>query len=167
MISCSTMDPLMAISLDDPRPQWTYIRSEHRWSMSQIFGWSAWLPKDTSFQGPPSCVRSLAYLEIPMPLSRPRLLMQFRPGSYSPLAEQGRLARPGILWHLRRCTYSWQWAMRGITCLAGRPQLLIFVGDSIHGAMQSFVWHHAQRAVNPCPIATPHLAPGASQDWSS
>ena len=44
------------------------------------------------------------YFGIPMPLSRMRLLMQFRMGSHSLPIEQGRLARPVIPRQLRRCT---------------------------------------------------------------
>ena len=43
------------------------------------------------------------YFDIPMPLSRMRLLMQFRMGSHSLPVEQGRLARPMVPRQLRRC----------------------------------------------------------------
>ena len=41
---------------------------------------------------------------MPMPLSRLRLLMQFRMGSHSLPVEQGRLARPMVPRQLRQCT---------------------------------------------------------------
>ena len=44
------------------------------------------------------------YLDIPMSISRLRLLMQFRTGSHSLPVEQGRLARPMVPRHLRQCT---------------------------------------------------------------
>ena len=43
------------------------------------------------------------YFEIPMPISRLLLLMQFRMGSHALPVEQGRLARPAIPRHLRCC----------------------------------------------------------------
>ena len=52
----------------------------------------------------PSQLKTVPYFEIPMPISRLRLLMQFRMGSHALPAEQGRLARPAIPRHLRRCT---------------------------------------------------------------
>ena len=52
----------------------------------------------------PSQLKTLPYFEIPMPLSRLQLLMRSRMGSHALLVEQGRLARPAIPQHLRRCT---------------------------------------------------------------
>ena len=52
----------------------------------------------------PSQLETVPYFEIPMPISRLRLLMQFRMGSHALPVEQGRLARPAIPRHLRRCT---------------------------------------------------------------
>ena len=52
----------------------------------------------------PSQFETVPYFQIPMPISRLRLLMQFRMGSHALLVEQGRLARPAIPRHLRRCT---------------------------------------------------------------
>ena len=52
----------------------------------------------------PSQLKTVPYFELPMPISRVRLLMQFRMGSHALPVEQGRLARPAVPRHLRRCT---------------------------------------------------------------
>ena len=52
-----------------------------------------------------SQLKTVPYFEIPMPISGLRLLMQFRMGSHALPVEQGRLARPAISRHLRRCTF--------------------------------------------------------------
>ena len=78
-------------------------------------GWSACLPKNSSLQEAklctyfawflrPSQLKTVPYFAIPMPISRLRLLMPFRMGSHALPVEQGRLARPAIPRHLRRCT---------------------------------------------------------------
>ena len=51
----------------------------------------------------PSQLKTVPYFELPMP--RLRLLMQYRMGSHALPVEQGRLARPAIPRHLRRCTW--------------------------------------------------------------
>ena len=43
------------------------------------------------------------YFQIPMPISRLQLLMQFRMGSHTLPVEQGRLTKPAISQHLRHC----------------------------------------------------------------
>ncbi|RYE04502.1 MAG: reverse transcriptase family protein [Rickettsiaceae bacterium] len=53
----------------------------------------------------PSQLTFEPYYDIPMPISRLRLLLQFRMGSHSLPVERGRLARPAIPRHLRRCTF--------------------------------------------------------------
>ena len=52
----------------------------------------------------PSQLKTVPYFELPMPISRVRLLMQFRMGSHALPVEQGRLAKPAVPRHLRRCT---------------------------------------------------------------
>ena len=52
----------------------------------------------------PSQLNTVPYFELPMPISRVRLLMQFRMGSHALPVEQGRLAKPAVPRHLRRCT---------------------------------------------------------------
>ena len=52
----------------------------------------------------PSQSKTMPYFELPIPISRLQLLMQFRMGSHALPVEQGRLARPAIPRHLRRCT---------------------------------------------------------------
>ena len=53
----------------------------------------------------PSQLRFEPYLDIPMHISRLRLLMQVWMGSHSLRVEQGRLARPMVPRQLRRCTF--------------------------------------------------------------
>ena len=52
----------------------------------------------------PSQRKTVPYFELPMPISRLQRLMQFRVGSHALPVEQGRLARPAVPRHLRRCT---------------------------------------------------------------
>ena len=56
---------------------------------AKICTYFAWLLR-------PSQLKTEPYFEIPMPISRLRLLMQFRMGSHALPVEQGRLARPAI-----------------------------------------------------------------------
>ena len=95
---------------------------KYGWSALQRLGRSACVPRDSSIQGGQVCtycawffrpgqLRFGPYFDIPMPLSRS--LMQFRMGSHSLPAEQGRLARPVVPRHLRqwlRYTCSGRWA---------------------------------------------------------
>ena len=114
------------------------------------------------------------YLDMPMPLSRLQLLMQFRMGSHSLPVEQGRLARPMVPRQLRRCTlYS--------TGAIGNERHYVF--DCSHfahirrhfrslfldadGAVQSFMWHRNQKAVCHCLAAILNLADDSSMDTSS
>ena len=51
------------------------------------------------------CVlKTVPYFELPMPISRVRLLMRFRMGSHALPVAEGRLAKPAVPRHLRRCT---------------------------------------------------------------
>ena len=52
----------------------------------------------------PSQLKTVPYFELPMPISRVQLLMQFHMGSHALPVEQGRLAKPTVPRHLRRCT---------------------------------------------------------------
>ena len=54
--------------------------------------------------GRPSSLRFEPYYDLPMGISQLRALVQFRLGSHTLPIEQGRLARPSLLRHLRRCT---------------------------------------------------------------
>ena len=106
------------------------------------------------------------YYEVPMPIPRLRLLMQFRMGSHSLPVEQGRLARPAIPRHLRRCTF----------CDTGDPgdeRHLVFdcphfahvrrqfqsLFDDADGTMQLFFWHTDQKAVCRCLTAILGVVP--------
>ena len=108
------------------------------------------------------------------PLSRVRVLMQFRMGSHSLPIEQGRLARPMIPRQLRRCTLC---DTRGV----GDERHYVFdcprfahirrqfrsLFQDADGAMQSFMWHHNQKAVCHCLAAILNLADDSSMDTSS
>ena len=114
------------------------------------------------------------YFDIPMPLSRMRLLMQFRMGSHSLPVEQGRLVRPMIPRQLRRCTLC-------DTHAVGDERHYVFdcprfahirrqfrsLFQDADGAMQSFVWHRNQKAVCHCLAAILSLADDSSMDTSS
>ena len=107
---------------------------DHGGSAQKGSGWSACLPKNSSLQEDSlqepctyfawflrsSQLKTVPYFEIPMSISRLRLLMQFRMGSHALPAEQGRLATPAIPRHLCRCSLCvrpGRWEMRGILFL--------------------------------------------------
>ena len=102
-------------------------------------------------------LRFKPHLDIPMPLSRLRSLMQFRMGSHSLPVEQGRLARPMVPPQLRQCTLCDTHAIsderhfvfdcRHFAHLRRQFRSLIQDAD---GAMQSFMWHQNQKAVCHC-----------------
>ena len=114
------------------------------------------------------------YFDIPMSLSRMRLLMQFRMGSHSLPVEQGRLARPVIPRQLRRCTLCDTHAIGDerhyvFDCPRFahiRRQFRSLFQDA-DGAMQSFMWHRNQKAVCHCLAAILNLADDSSMDTSS
>ena len=137
-------------------------------SAQQGLGWSACLPKNNSLQEGqalhiytyfawflrPNQLKAVPYFEIPMPISRLQLLMQFRMGSHALPVEQGRLARPAIPRQLRRCTLCETRALGDerhfvfdcphFTHIRRQFSLLYRDAD---GTMQCFVWHRNQKAV--------------------
>ena len=122
----------------------------------------------------PSQLKAVPYFELPMPISRVRLLMQFRMGSHALPVEQGRLAKPAVPRHLRRCT------LCGTRALGDERH---FVFDCPHfahirrqfrslyqdadGTMQCFVWHKDQKAVCHCLAAILNVADDSNKDASS
>ena len=122
----------------------------------------------------PSQLKTVPYFELPMPISRVRLLMQFRMGSHALPVEQGRLAKPAVPRHLRRCI------LCGTRALGDERH---FVFDCPHfahirrqfrslyqdadGTMQCFVWHKDQKAVCHCLAAIPNVADDSNKDASS
>ena len=100
--------------------------------------------------------------------------MQCRMGSHALPMEQGRLARPAIPRHLRRCIMC-------ETRAFGDERHLVF--DCLHfadicrqfrslypdadGTMQCFVWHKDQKAVCHCLAAILNLANDSNQGTSS
>ena len=155
---------------------------------SKGLGWSACLPKNNSLQegqalhilclvSAPQSIEDCAIFEIPMPISRLRLLMQFRMGSHALPLEQGRLTRPAIPRHLRRCTLCESRAL-------GDERHFVF--DCPHfahirrqfrslyqdagGTMQCFMWQKDQKAVCHCLAAIlnlAYLADDSNQDAST
>ena len=119
----------------------------------------------------PGQLKTVPYLEIPMPISGLRLLMQFRMGSGALPVEQGRLARPAIPRHLPRCTLC-------ETSLLGDERHFVFdcphfahirrqfrsLYQDADGAMQWCVWHKDQKAVCHCLAAILNLADDSKQD---
>ena len=113
----------------------------------------------------PSQLKTLPYFELPMPIFRVQLLTQLRMGSHALPVEQGRLAKPAVPRHLRRCT------LCGTRALGEERH---FVFDCPHfahtrhqfrslyqdadGTMQCFVWHKDQKAVCHCLAAMLNLA---------
>ena len=122
----------------------------------------------------PSQWRFESYLDIPISISRLRLLMQFRMGSHSLPVEQGRLARPIVPRELRQCTLCSTHAMGDerhyvFDCLHFahiRRQIRSLFQDA-DGAMQSSMWHRNQKAVCQCSAAILTLADDSSMDVSS
>ena len=122
----------------------------------------------------PSQLKTVPYFELPMRISRVRLLMQFRMGSHALPVEQGRLAKPAVPRHLRRCT------LCGTRALGDERH---FVFDCPHfahirrqfrslyqdadGTMQCFVWHKDQKAVCHCLAAILNVADDSNKDASS
>jgi len=105
-------------------------------------------------QSCPGLLRMPPYYEVPMPISRLRLLIQLCMGSHSLPVEQGRLARPAIPRHLRRCTFCNTGALGNERHLAFdcphfahvRRQFRSLFDDA-DGNMQLFFWHTNQKAV--------------------
>ena len=109
-----------------------------------------------------------------MPISRVRLLMQFRMGSHALPVEQGRLAKPAVPRHLRRCTLCGTRALGderhfGFDCphfAHIRRQFRSLYQDA-DGTMQCFVWHKDQKAVCHCLAAILNVADDSNKDASS
>ena len=112
----------------------------------------------------PSQLKTVPCFELPMPISRLRLLMQFRMGSHALPVEQGSLARPAIPRHLR-CTLCETRALGDerhfvfdcphFTHICRQFHSLYQAADS---TMQCFVWHKDQKAVCHCLAAILNLA---------
>ena len=112
--------------------------------------------------------------ELPMPISRLQLLMQIRMGSHALPVEQGRLARPAVPRHLRRCTLCKTGALGnerhfGFDCphIAHVRRRFRSLYRDADGTMQCFVWHKDQKAVCHCLTAILNLADDSNQDASS
>ena len=119
---------------------------------------------------------TVPYFELPMPISRVQLLMQFRMGSHALPVEQGRLAKPDlpVPRHLRRCTLCG-------TRVLGDERHFVFdcplfahirrqfrsLYQDADGTMQCCVGHRDQKAVCHCLAAILNLADDSNQDASS
>ena len=120
----------------------------------------------------PSQLKTVPYFELPMPISRLQLLMQFRMGFHALPVEQNRLAKAAVPRHLSCCTLCGTRALgdeRHFDCprFANiRRQFWSLIQDA-DGAMQCFVWHKDQKAVCHCLKAILNLADDSKQDASS
>ena len=95
------------------------------------------------------------YYELPMSITKLRLLFHFRMGSHMLPVEQGRLARPCIPRNLRRCTFCTTAALGDERhCVFESPhfwgvrQSCARLFDDAHGAMRTLMWHKDQKAVS-------------------
>ena len=102
--------------------------------------------------------------------------MQFRMGSHALPVEQGRIERPAIPRHLRRCTLCETRALGDerhfvFDCphFAYTRRQFRSLYQEADGTMQcfKFVWHKDQRAVCHCLAAILNLADDSNQDASS
>ena len=122
----------------------------------------------------PSHLKILPYFEVPMPISRLQLLMQYRMGSHALPAAQGRLGRPAIPRHLCRCT------LCETRALGDERHFVFYYPHFAHirrqfrslyvdadGTKQCFVWDKDQKAVCHCLAAILNLANDSNQDASS
>ena len=95
-------------------------------------------------------------------------------GPHALPVKQGRLARPAIPRHLRRCTQCKNWALGDKRHFVFdcphfahiRRQLRSLYQDA-DGTMQFLVWHKNQKAACYCLAAILNLANGSNQDTSS
>ena len=129
---------------------------------AKLCTYSAWVLR-------PCQLRTVPYFELPMPISRRQMLLQFCMGSHALLLEQGRLAKPAIPPHLRHRT-SRHWVTKGILGFA--PSLSLSVASIAHCTkmltmMQYFVWHKDQKVVCHCRAAEFHSANDFNQVASS
>ena len=122
----------------------------------------------------PNQLSTVPYFEIPMPNARLRLLIQFCMGSHALPVEQGKLARPDIPRHLRRCTLCKTRALGDERHFAFdsphsahiRRQFRSLYQDA-DGITQYFVWHKDQKAVCHCLSAILNVADDSNKDASS
>ena len=95
------------------------------------------------------------YNELPMSITKLRLLFHFRMGSRLLPVEQGLLARPGVPRHSRSCTFCPDRALGDewhcvSECPRFRGHWLGFAPlfDDAHGVMRTLAWHQGQKAVS-------------------
>ncbi len=95
------------------------------------------------------------YYELPMSITKLRLLFHFRMGSHSLPVDQNRLARPGVPKHLRSYTFCPGRELGDerhciFKCLHFDGHRLSFARlfDDAHDAMRTLVWHRDQKAVS-------------------
>ena len=100
--------------------------------------------------------------------------MQFRMGSHALPVEQGRLAKPAVPRHLRRCTLCGTRALgddRHFVFTAPILPTFVLQFRSLYqdadGTMQCFVGHKDQKAVCHCLAAILNVADDSNKDASS
>ena len=101
----------------------------------------------------PGKVSGEPYYELPMSITKLRLIFHFRMGSHSLPIEQGRLGRLSVPRHLRRCTFCTTRAVGDERhCIFDCPRFCELrqehadlFGDA--HAMRSLMWHKDQKSV--------------------
>ena len=108
-------------------------------------------PANTSFE---------PYYNLPISISKLRLLAQFRMGSHLLPVEQGRFQRPRVPRYLRRCTLCGTHALGDerhfvFECPSFQAIRSGFTDlfDAAGGAMRSLLWQRDQKAVVDCLVA--------------
>ena len=102
----------------------------------------------------PGKVSGEPYYELPMSITKLRLLLHFRMGCHSLPVEQGRLGRSSVPRHLRRCTLC---AARAVgderhcvfdcPCFRDLRQEHARLFEDAHCAMRCLMWHKDQKSV--------------------
>ena len=111
------------------------------------------------------------YHDLPTSITKLRLLLHFRMGCHSLPVEQGRLGRPSVPRHLRRC-------MLCAACAVGDERHCVFdcpcfrdlrqeharLFDDAHCAMRCPMWHKDQKSVCSLILAIVAKAPDVKTD---
>ena len=94
------------------------------------------------------------YYDLPLSIKKLRSILHFRMGSHALPVEQGRLDRPAVPRHLRRCTFCTTRAVGDERhCLFDCPHFGGLRSEhaqlfhEAHGAMRSLMWHKNQKSV--------------------
>ena len=114
-------------------------------ALAKLCTYLCWFARPDKVSGEP-------YHELPMSITKLRLLFNFRMGSLP--VEQGRLGKSSVPRHLRRCTFCTTRAVgderhRIFDCPCFRDlrrEHARLFGDA-HSAMRALMWHKDQKSV--------------------